>query len=215
MAGPDLSFAVTGAAPIEHAAVPTLGFTLGVRTSNGIPVQAISLNVQVRISPASRGYDPVSQARLVELFGDPARWATSLHAFPWTNSTLHVGPFSDGIELTLPVPCTSDFEVKVAKYLDGVQDGEIPLGFLFSGNVFYRGDGGMLQTCRLSWDKEAEYRFPIRIWRDMMEHYFPDTAWLRLGREEFDRLYAFRTSRALLGWDATIAALLGAAEGNG
>ncbi len=207
-ATPELSFAVTDAAAIEYAAVPTVGFALRISSDNGIPVQAISLNVQVRISPAGRAYDQVSQARLVELFGEPQRWSTTLNAFLWTHATLHVSAFTGVTEVMLPVPCTYDFEVAVAKYFDGVQGGDIPLALLFSGNVFYRGAGGMLQTCRLSWEKEAAYQFPVRVWRDMMDLYFPDTAWLRLGKQHFDRLYAYRCAHALLSWEDTIDGLL-------
>jgi len=207
-ATPELSFAVTGAAAIEYAAVPTVGFTLAIASENAVAVQAISLNAQVRIAPAGRSYDPVSQARLVELFGAPDRWATNLHGFLWAHSTLPVGPFTAQTEVTLPVPCTYDFEVAVAKYFNGVQDGQIPLEFLFSGNVFYRGADGMLQTCRLSWEKEAAYQFPVRVWREMMDHYFPDTAWIRFGKAQFDRLYAYRCTHSLLSWDDAIDALL-------
>lgn len=214
-ASPELSFAVTAAAAIEYAAVPTVGFTVSVTSENAVPVQAISLNVQVRISPSGRSYDPVSQARLVELFGPPERWATNLHGFLWAHATLHVGGFGERTEVTLPVPCTYDFDLAVAKYFDGVQDGEIPLDFLFSGNVFYRGEGGMLQTCRLSWEKEASYRFPVSVWRDMMGLYFPDTAWIRFGKTQFDRLYAYRCAHSMLGWDAAIDRLLDAAEEQG
>lgn len=203
---PDLTFTVIGAAAIPYAAAPSIGFAL--RIESDVPVRAAALTAQIRIAPAARGYDPESQARLMELFGEPERWATNVHGFVWTHAALPVGPFDRETDVTLSVACTYDFDVSVVKYLDGLRSGEIPLEFLFSGNVFYRGADDGLQTCRLSWDKEASYRMPVSVWRDMMDSYFPDTAWLRLGREQFDRLYAFRCARGLLSWEATLDALL-------
>jgi hypothetical protein len=41
-----------------------------------------------------------------------------------------------------------------------------------------------------------------------MDHYFPHSAWLRLRKDAFDRLWAYRTRRALPTWEDTIEALL-------
>jgi len=49
---------------------------------------------------------------------------------------------------------------------------------------------------------------PVRVWRDVMDRYFPSSAWLRLSREVFDRLYAYRVRHTLLSWDETVDALL-------
>jgi hypothetical protein len=45
-----------------------------------------------------------------------------------------------------------------------------------------------------------------------MEQSFPATAWLRVSRHTFDRLNAYRGREALPSWDATLEALLDAAE---
>ena len=41
-----------------------------------------------------------------------------------------------------------------------------------------------------------------------MDTAFPDIYWVRLQRETFDRLYAYRARRALPSWEETIEALL-------
>jgi hypothetical protein len=41
-----------------------------------------------------------------------------------------------------------------------------------------------------------------------MDVFFPSSAWLRLPRETFDRLWEHRTRRALPSWEATIEDLL-------
>jgi hypothetical protein len=83
----------------------------------------------------------------------------------------------------------------------------VPLELLFSGSVFYA-DDGRLQTTRLSWEKEAEFRLPVRVWKETMERYFRGTAWLRLRKESFDRLSAFKSRNALATWDDALDALL-------
>lgn len=205
---PTLEFEIMGASAIAYAALPTIGFALRVTSANSVPIQAISLSVQIRIAPASRSYDTESKARLMELFGTPDRWGTTLNTFLWTHAPLQVPAFSDAIEVTIPVACTYDFDVAVTKYLDGVRDGEIALAFLFSGTVFYRDSDERLQTCRISWESDAAFAFPVQVWHDAMNLYFPDTAWLRVGREQFDRLYAYRCARGLLTWESTVDALL-------
>jgi hypothetical protein len=48
----------------------------------------------------------------------------------------------------------------------------------------------------------------VRVWRETMDHYFPNAAWLRLHRDAFERLVAFRARNALTSWEAVVAALL-------
>jgi hypothetical protein len=208
---PVLAFAVRDGGVLEHAAVPTLRFALAVRSEGGEEVRSVALNVQVRVAATRRPYDVAAQARLAEIFGRPEQWDRSLRSLHWTNLTLNVGPFTGETEVELPVTCTYDFEVAIAKYLSALEDGDVPLEFLFSGTVFYPGPDGRLQVTRIGWDAEAEFRLPASTWRAMMDRHFPGTAWLRLGRESFDRLYAFRASRALTTWEETVDALLEAA----
>jgi hypothetical protein len=74
--------------------------------------------------------------------------------------------------------------------------------------VFYAGDGGQLQAGRISWEHDAEYRLPVRVWRETMDHYFPGAAWLRLRKESFDRLCAYKARKALPSIDDALDALL-------
>jgi hypothetical protein len=122
-----------------------------------------------------------------------------------------VPPFTRSTLVEMPLTCTYDFDVAAAKYFHALGDGDVPLEFLFSGSVFYSAEAG-LQTARIPWDKEARFRLPVRLWKEMMEHYFPGTTWLRLRLDTFDRLYSYKAGRALTTWDDAIEALLGAAE---
>jgi hypothetical protein len=200
---PQLGFAVVRAAVQERAAVPTL--RLAVRITGG-PVRAIALQAQVRIAAPRRGYDGATQERLVELFGPPDEWGRTLQSVLWTHATVMVPPFDGEATVALPVPCTYDFDVAAAKYLHALRDGEIPLELMFSGTVFSPGFDGRLLATQIASDCDAA--LPVALWREAMERTFGDTAWLRLSRESFDRLYAYRASRALGTREATVDALL-------
>jgi hypothetical protein len=109
----------------------------------------------------------------------------------------------------LAVPVTYDFEVAASRYLDAVRDGDVPLELLFGGTLFYAAPDGRLQTGRVAWDREAEYRMPASVWRETMDRHFPGTAWLRLRRDTFDRLQAYKSRGALTSFDAALDELLG------
>ncbi|HEX5501867.1 MAG TPA: DUF6084 family protein [Thermomicrobiales bacterium] len=204
---PDLRFSVAGAGVLAYAAVPTLRFTLDIANAGGEPVRSIALDAQIRIAAAQRRYTAEEQARLADLFGAADRWGETLGSLLWTHAAVQVPPFTGSTTVDLPVACTYDFEVVGAKYFHGLAEGEVPLEFLFSGTVFYDGERG-LQAVRIPWDKEARYRLPVSVWRETMEHYFPGSAWLRLRRDVFDRLYRYKTRQGLPTWEAALEALL-------
>ena len=205
-APPDVTFAVEDARVLEHAAVPTLSFALVVESPGDI--RSVLLNVEVRIAAARRHYDAREQERLVEVFGLPEQWDRSLHAMHWTSLTVNVTPFSGRTVVDLPVTCTYDLEVTGAKYMNALDGGDIPLDFLFTGTVFYTAADGRLQVVKIGWDKEAGYRLPVTVWREMLQRHFPDAAWLRLRRETFDALWAYRARGTLLTWEAAVESLL-------
>ena len=209
---PNLDFRVAGAEVQEFAAVPSLLFKLRVENLEEEPIRSVSLNTQVRIAARQRHYEAVEQERLQELFGDPHRWGETLRSLLWTHTVLQVPRFSGSTVVDMPVTCTYDLEVVAAKYFYALEDGEVPLEFLFSGTVFYAAEGGRLQTARISWEKEAEFRLPVRLWKEMMEHYFPNSAWIRLRRDAFDQLYDYKVRKGLPTWEAAVEALLRASE---
>ena len=205
---PDLSFEVVDAEVVPFAAVPSLLFKLRVENLEDEPVRSVALNTQIRISATQRHYEAGEQERLLELFGEPSRWKDTLRSLLWTHTVLQVPPFSSSTVVDMPVPCTYDLEVVAAKYFHALQDGEVPLEFLFSGTVFYTEERGWLQTARISWEKEAVFRLPVRLWKEMIEHYFPNSAWIRLRRDAFDLLYDYKVRRGFPTWEAAVEALV-------
>jgi hypothetical protein len=207
---PVLRVTVEQADPIEFAAVPTLRFRARVQ-SGGRAVRSIALHTQVRIASTRRSYDAASRDRLAELFGTPDQWDRSLRSLLWTQVVTQVPEFEAETVVDIAVGCTYDFEVVATKYLHALADGEVPLEFLFSGTIFYSA-GGTLQAARIPWDTEAAFRMPVRIWHDLMDRYFPHSAWLRLEGDTFDRLTAFRVRNALGTWEDAIEELLRRAQ---
>jgi hypothetical protein len=210
--GPELDFAVESAGVVEFAAAPTLRFTLRITSRGGETIRNVLLSTQLRIAAAKRSYDPATQARLVELFGEPHRWGSTVHSLFWTQVTLLVPPFTGRTLVDLPVPCTYDLDIAAARYFHGVLGGEVPLELFFSGTIFYTGESGALQAARIALDREATFRLPVRVWKEMMAHYFPNSAWLRLDQDALERLHAYRARHALATWDDAVNALLGSAE---
>lgn len=206
--GVELDFSVRGAAPVEYAAVPMLGFQLAIASRSDLAVRSISLDVQVQIAARRRSYGEAEEVQLQELFGTPDRWSGTLRTLPWLRTTQVVPPFAGETTIELQVPCTYDFEVTASKYLAALRDGVVPLELLFGGTVFYTAASGHLQTGMIGWDREAEYRLPVSVWRATMDRYFPNSAWLRLQRETFDRLHAYRARHALTSWDDAVERLL-------
>ena len=199
-----LEFNILDGRPETHAAVPSLAFRL--RIQSPMPVHAVLLHCRVQIEPRRRSHSPAEQERLAGMFGEPSRWPDTLQPLVWTRTTLSVPSFDESAELDVPVPCTYDFDVVSAAYLQSIEAGEIPLLFLFSGTVFAKTVHGFAVE-QIAWDKEASYRMPVQVWRALMESYFPGTTWIRLRHETLDTLQRFRARRGLLSWDETIDAL--------
>jgi hypothetical protein len=209
-----LSFAVTGARVEPYAVVPTLVFRLRIYEGTGTEIHTIALRCQVQIEPRRRHYSGIEQDRLYELFGGPERWGETLRSVLWLHTSLMVPGFGGEVEIDVPVTCTYDFEVTAAKYFQALDDGEIPLLFLFSGTVFVRQAQGF-SVEQVSWTHEAAFSLPVRLWRELMDRYFPGSIWIRLQRDSFDALHRFRGRNALPSWEATIARLLREADEGG
>jgi Family of unknown function (DUF6084) len=204
-----LTVRVTGAEVVPFAAVPTIAFRLNVSNRNANqPIQSIALRCQILIEASRRNYDAGERSELQELFGEPDRWSQTVRSLLWTHVSATVPAFSGEVTADLPVPCTFDFNVAAAKYFHAIQHDDVPLCFQFSGTIFYAAPDGTLQIGQIGWDTEAKFRLSAKIWRDMMDHYYPNSAWLRLHRDAFGRLYEYKRSQGLATWEEAIERLL-------
>lgn len=205
----ELTFAVEGAVVDRYAAAPSLLFKLCVANETpDVRVENVLLHCQIRIEATRRAYAPEDRERLTELFDMTHRWKDTLQSMLWTHTNVQVPALYGARVVELPVPCSFDFNVAATKYFFGLEGGEVPLAFLFSGTVFYRDAGRFLQMDLISWSKETSYRLPVRIWQELMDFYYPNTAWLRIDREVFDAIYRYKRENGFTGWDETLHALL-------
>jgi hypothetical protein len=207
---PDLNFQIDGVSMVPFAAAPTLAFQLRIENAAADEtIHSIALRCQIQLEVTRRCYAPEEQQRLLDLFGDPDRWSQTLRSLLWTNANMIVPGFAGRTTVAdLQVPCTFDFNVAATKYFEGLADGEIPLHIMFSGTVFYAPPDGALQVAPISWEKEARFRLPVKLWRRMMESYYPNNVWVNLRRDVFDRLYLYKMQHGIPTWEQALENLL-------
>ena len=69
-----------------------------------------------------------------------------------------------------------------------------------------------MQVAPISWEQEAKYKLPVKVWREMMDSYYPNTVWLNLRRDAFDRLYQYKVERGILTWEQALESMMPAEE---
>ena len=202
---PDLQLTVEGAEVVQFAAAPLLAFKVRiVNIPNDEIIHTVALRAQIQIEVSRRKYDSNEQARLLDLFGEPDRWGQTLRSLLWTHASVVVPGFTGSVLANIPVACTFDFNVAATKYFHGVTSGDLPLCFQFSGTVFYMGEDGTLQVAPISWDKESKYRLPVKVWKSLMDAHYPNSAWLSLHRDTFEKLSQFKRREGIPTWDEAL-----------
>ena len=210
---PDLNFQVEGISSVPYAAVPLLSFRVRVTNANSEEmIHSVVLRAQIQIEVTRRHYSPQEQAQLRDLFGEPERWGQTLKNMLWTHASVTVPRFQKETVVEILVPCTFDFSVGATKYFHGLQEGDLPLNFLFSGTVFYRGEEDALQVAPISWDKEAKFKLPLKTWRNLIDEYYPNTAWLCLRRDAFERMYEYKVRNGIPTWEEVIERMFSTAD---
>ncbi|BBZ34520.1 DUF6084 family protein [Mycolicibacterium confluentis] len=203
----ELTFSVLGVEPEPYAVTPTLAAHVGVAGASDDPVHAIALRCQVRIEPSRRSYADQEEPGLLDLFGPRERWAETQRTFLWQHTAAMVPGFSGAATTALPLPCTYDFEVAASKYLHALRDGTVPLQFLFSGTVFFKGDSGF-RVQQVPWHCDDHYDMPVSVWRTLIATHFPDRGWVRLEHDTIAALASYKSQRGLLNLDDAVASLL-------
>lgn len=207
---PELSFAVESVAPMPASATPVLVFRLEVINAGAEQIHSIGLNCQFQIETALRDYSAGEKTALGDLFGEPERWGNTVRPLFWTALTATVPAFRESTSIDLRVPCTFDFNVAATKYFHAVEEGEIPVVIFFSGTVFYIVDR-VMQVAPIPWSRQASCKIPARAWKEMMRLHYPNTAWLNLRQDVFDRLYRYKVRNGLPTWEQMMEHVLAAA----
>jgi hypothetical protein len=210
---PDLRFRIGDVSAMAYAASPTI--TAPVQITNSDPVeriQSVMLNCQVQLQPLGRPYNAMEESKLLDLFGERERWGQTMKPLHWTNIVLKVPPFTHQTTVDLRLPCSLDFEVAANKYFYGLETGSIAVTVMFSGTIFYDGESGAMQIAQIPWDREARFSLSVDTWKAAIDQHYPETAWLRLPRDVFDRLYRYKVARGIPLWDGVLERLLNDAE---
>lgn len=206
---PDLAFKVLGVEPANRGLVPLLHFRIEI--TNQPPnetIQSVILQTQMQIAAPQRAYSDTEKGKLFELFGTPDQWGQTLRNRLWTHSNTIVRSFNERTEAILAVPCSYDLNVAATKYFHALEEGEVPLVFLFSGTIFYAGADGRLQVQQINWNCESSFRLPIARWQELMDFHYPNRNWLSLEREIFERLHEFKRGAGAISWEQAIEKLL-------
>jgi hypothetical protein len=193
---------------VQHAASPELELALRVGAPDEVTVQGVLLGCQVRIETARRRYDDTEAERTFELFGERSRWGRTQQSLLWTRVTLLVPPFAGETRVSVPLPCSFDFELATTKYLQGLAEGVVPLLLLFSGTLFLEDEDERLQALPLAHSLECRFALPLAVYRQTISHYFPQRSPLALDRGVFERLNRYKLESGAPSWDAAISRLL-------
>ncbi len=209
---PEPEFAVVGVRAMRHAASPALLVDLQVSESSGRQVYMIALTVQVMIEPARRGYDDETRGQLAELFGPPEQWAVATTNLVFAQVDVLVPAFTGSVTVPIPLACHYDLELAAAKYMHALPDGAAPMAVHFNGIVYYPADDGGLQMTLLPWNRSIDFRMPVSVWRETIDHYYPNTAWLGVRRQTLEQLAQEKLRRGLPTLDACVSELLHEAD---
>jgi hypothetical protein len=210
---PDPEFTVVGARPVRYAAAPMLALDLRVSEPSGRQVYMIALTIQLMIEPARRAYDDTTRKRLLELFGAPERWAVTTRSLVWAQLDVLVPAFTGSATVSVPIACHYDLELAAAKYLHSLPDGEAPLALHFNGTIYYPAHDGGLQMVLVPWSKSTDFRMPVSVWQETIEHYYPNTGWVALRSQTLEALQHEKLRRGLPTLDACVEQLLGEVDG--
>lgn len=206
---PDLNFEMLSAKVKPFAAVPTLVFNLQVSNQiAGEEVYAAGLKCQVIIEATKRQYSAEDKENLREVFGEPKRWEETVKGLYWTTVTVPVPRFTGKTEIEVEIGCCEDHIAAAGKYFYSVKEGDIPLAFLFSGTLFYKGENEQLQITQISWEKEAAFKMSGGLWQEMMDTYFPNSRWITLRNDIFDKLYQYKASHSFATLEQCIETLI-------
>jgi hypothetical protein len=207
---PNLTFKVEEATAVPFAAAPMLAFRLLIENSAANEtIHTVALRCQIQIEVTRRRYTREEQSRMLDIFGEPERWSQTLRSMLWTHSSVVVPGFKGNSTIAdVHIPCTFDFNVAATKYFNGLTDGDIPLNLMFSGTVFYALPDSALQVAPISWEQEARFRLPVKVWREMMDSYYPNSVWLNLRKDVFERLYHYKMTHGIPTWEQALESVL-------
>jgi hypothetical protein len=204
----DLRFAPFGVDMVPFSATPQLALKLEISCAARRRIHSILLESQIRIQPTERVYSELEASKLQELFGERQRWDSTLRSMLWTRANVMVPAFEERVVVQVPLPCSYDFTLAATRYFEGIEQGHVPLLVLHSGSVFVEDEDGALQVERIPWSRETSFLLPIAIYREAVNHYFPNQVPLTIHRDVFERLARYKSRAGCASLEAALEGLL-------
>ena len=150
--------------PVEQPPPRRFEFQVRATDRSALRVYMIALSALITIEPAKRRTtrDPRAADRAVRRARALGHHDDELPLDP--DRRLRCPRFAESATFDVPVACTYDLEVAASKYFHGLEDGEAPLRFHFSGTVFYEAEDGLDADLQIPWDRSVRYSMPVKAW---------------------------------------------------
>ena len=174
---------------------------LRITETTGAPVHAVALRCQIRIEPQRRRYTATKRHAWSSCSASTPQWGDSLRPFLWTHVATTVTGFEGATEVDLPVACTYDFEVAAHQVPPRARGRRDPARAAVLRHGLHAADEAGFAAEPVAVARGSVVPAAGAVWRDMMDLYFPNSGWLRVGRETLDALQRFKAERALPTWD--------------
>ena len=190
---------------LEHAGVPTLRFAVEIGTVGAARRSGRWRSTSRCGSPRAGAATPRrAGAAASTCSASRSEWGRNLQTLHWTRTDAgraRVHRARPRSSCRSPAPTTSRWPPR--KYFAALRGRRGAARVPLQRHGVLRGRRRAAAGGRIGWDKEADYRLPVRVWREMIDRYFPDSAWLRLSARRFDRLVAYKARHTLLTWEQT------------
>ena len=199
----------SAARPEPHAAVPTIMLRLRVTEADGRrgPRPGPALPDPHRAAAAAVR----RQRRKIACTSCSARrpqWGDSLRPFLWTHVSTTIAGFS-GLDRVRPARRVH-LRLRGGRRQVPPRPGgrRHPAAPPVLGHGLHPGGVGVRGRARLLGPRRRPTGCRSSVWREVMDLYFPNSGWLRVGRDTLDRLQRFKARRALPTWDQAFEQLL-------
>jgi hypothetical protein len=204
-----LTFRVTGAAPVPFAASPQVAFSVTVTNPEpSAPVRSALLRCQIQIDARARTYDARESEALRDIFGSGTVWGRAVGRLLWTHATAVVPEFEQETTFDVHAPCTIDLGLAWARYFAAIGAAEVPVLLLFSGTIFHDAGDGALRTAPIPWSAEARCTVSADMWREALQEHYGCLAAIPLRKDLLDRLDRYRQRSGVSSWERAIEKLL-------
>ena len=176
---PDVDVLVLSPKPVIDALVPTIEFEAQVTNRSGEGMQGCYLTCEAYMNfPNKKLY--------------------------WGSTNVVVGSFSapSPASCKLRLSCGYDANLSVAKYLETVSEGEIPLELNFDGICFWGGNSQNISR------RTKDTTIPTSTWRSLVLAYYRNARWIMITSETLKTLEEFRDKWQLHTHDEVIKELI-------